>query len=303
MNMPPVVKGLLLANVIMFVLDSAMGMFGADVNLSSLLGLYYFKQPLFGIWQPLTYMFMHAGFSHIFFNMFALWMFGRIIEQVWGGQRFFIYYIICGLGAALVQELCQMTGLLNPYSMTIGASGAVYGILLAFGMIFPNERLFIIPIPFPVKAKYFVMAYAVIELVQGMGSSDGVAHFAHLGGMLFGLILILYWRNSSGTHYRLGGRNFWTDNSSSSYDRNEGSYGRDSGGGFFSKMGRMFSGKKDPDVTVRYMNDRERDYEYNARKKEENDEIDRILDKVRQSGYSSLTAEEKQRLFDASNRK
>lgn len=304
MNMPPVVKGLLLANVIMFVLDSALGMFGVNVDLSALLGLWYFKQPMFAFWQPFTYMFMHAGFSHIFFNMFALWMFGRIIEQVWGGQRFLIYYIICGLGAGLVQEICQMIGLLNPYSMTIGASGAVYGILLAFGMIFPNERLFIIPIPFPVKAKYFVMAYAVIELVQGMGSTDGVAHFAHLGGMLFGLILILYWRKSSRAHYKLGGRNFWTDNGSSSYNRNEGRYGKDNnGGGFFSKIGKMFGGKKEPEVTVRYMNDREREYEYNARKKEENDEIDRILDKVRQSGYSSLTPEEKQRLFDASNRK
>ncbi|MBR3091956.1 MAG: rhomboid family intramembrane serine protease [Bacteroidaceae bacterium] len=303
MNMPPVVKGLLLANVIMFVIDSAIPLLGWDVDLSSVLGLYYFQQPLFRPWQPFTYMFMHASFSHIFFNMFALWMFGRIIEQVWGAKRFLIYYIVCGLGAAFVQELCQMIGLLYAGAMTIGASGAVYGILLAFGMIFPNERLFIIPIPFPIKAKYFVMAYAVIELIEGMVSSDGVAHFAHLGGMLFGLILILYWRNKSTRHYNLGsGRNFWTENSSSSYSRNEGNYGK-SDEGFFSKLKKRFFGKSDPDVTVRYMNDRERDYEYNMRKKADNDEIDRILDKIRQSGYASLTAEEKQRLFDASNKK
>ena len=111
MNMPPVVKGLLLANVIMFVIDSAIPLLGWDVDLSSVLGLYYFQQPLFRPWQPFTYMFMHASFSHIFFNMFALWMFGRIIEQVWGAKRFLIYYIVCGLGAAFVQELCQMIGL------------------------------------------------------------------------------------------------------------------------------------------------------------------------------------------------
>lgn len=304
MNMPPVVKGLLLANVIMFVLDSAMAMFGWNINLSAILGLWYFKHPLFAIWQPFTYMFMHANFTHIFFNMFALWMFGRIIEQVWGGKRFLIYYIVCGLGAGLVQEVCQVTGLLHEGAMTIGASGAVYGILLAFGMIFPNERLFIIPIPFPIKAKFFVIAYAVIELIQGVGSIDGVAHFAHLGGMLFGLILILYWKNISTSKYSLGGgRNFWTDNGTSSYSRGEGSYHRKNEEGFFSKLRKKFGGKDEPEVTVRYMNDRERDYEYNRRKKEENDEIDRILDKVRQSGYASLTDEEKQRLFDASNRK
>ncbi len=302
MRMPPVVKYLLLANVIMFVIDSALSLSNFNIELSSILGLYYFKHPYFQIWQPFTYMFMHAGFSHIFFNMFALWMFGRIIEQVWGGSRFFLYYIVCGLGAAVVQEVCQMTGLLYAGAMTIGASGAVYGILLAFGMIFPNERLFIIPIPFPIKAKYFVVAYAVIELLQGLGSNDGVAHFAHLGGMLFGLILILYWKGKSYSHYKLGGRNFWTDNSSSSYSRREGNYGRNEEG-FFSKMRKRFTGKDDPEVTVRYMNDRERDYEYNARKKADNDEIDRILDKVRQSGYASLTPEEKQRLFDASNKK
>jgi membrane associated rhomboid family serine protease len=168
---------------------------------------------------------MHADFQHIFFNMFAVWMFGRTLEMVFGPKRFLIYYMVCGIGAGLVQEVVQYaeyalhlsnyegvnTGLavipmaeyLNMMT-TVGASGAVYGILLAFGMLFPNSQMFVFPIPFPIKAKFFVIGYAVIELVSGLGaSSDGIAHFAHLGGMIFGFFLILYWRkkNSNGQFY------------------------------------------------------------------------------------------------------
>lgn len=162
---------------------------------------------------------MHGGLSHLFFNMFALWMFGRILENVWGSKNFLIYFLICGIGAGVVQEIVQYVSInmdissfeqarglaLSSYDRamvysripsTVGASGSVYGILLAFGMMFPNEKLFIIPFPFPIKAKFFVIGYAIIELVTGLSNNpnDNVAHFAHLGGMLFGLILILYWR-------------------------------------------------------------------------------------------------------------
>jgi len=153
--------------------------------------------------------------------MFAVWMFGRVLEQVWGPKRFLTYYLICGIGAGLIQELVQyleyaftlsnydsvnlgiaggiipMEEYLNMMT-TVGASGAVYGILLAFGMLFPNSQMFIFPLPFPIKAKYFVIGYAVLELFLGLGGGDGVAHFAHLGGMLFGLILIIYWRKKNG---------------------------------------------------------------------------------------------------------
>jgi hypothetical protein len=188
--------------------------------------------------------------------------------------------------------------------MTIGASGAVYGILLAFGMTYPNERLFIIPIPFPIKAKYFVAFYAAIELFEGMNSSDGVAHFAHLGGMLFGLILILYWRNRV-RQQRFGKGNFWGTSSSSAdyYGGNYGSY--DKGESLLDKIKSMFAGKKrKPKMKVSYgaeaPSDRQKDYEYNARKKQDNEEIDRILDKVRKDGYANLTTEEKNKLFNAS---
>ena len=184
----------------------------------------FFHQP----WSIITYMFMHGGFSHIFFNMFAVFMFGPILEQTWGPKRFLFYYILCGIGAGLIQEGVQYIQYVIEYSQhtqvnligygvismeqylnmltTVGASGAVYAILLAFGMLFPNNRLFIFPLPFPIKAKFFVIGYAAIELWAGLANStgDNVAHFAHLGGMLFGLILILYWRkksNNNGTYY------------------------------------------------------------------------------------------------------
>ena len=190
-----------------------------------MLGLHFFLASDFKLYQLVTYMFMHADFQHIFFNMFAVWMFGRTLEQVLGSKRFLTYYMICGIGAGLAQELVQYihyatelshydsvnTGIsiipMGEYlnlMTTVGASGAVYGILLAFGMLFPNSEMFVFPLPFPIKAKFFVMGYAVIELLAGLGASgDGIAHFAHLGGMVFGFFLILYWRkkNNNGHLY------------------------------------------------------------------------------------------------------
>jgi membrane associated rhomboid family serine protease len=192
------------------------------IDLTNLLGLHFFLAPQFKLHQLFTYMFMHGGFEHILFNMFAVWMFGRVLEQVWGSKRFLIFYIVCGVGAGLCQEVAQyasylMDGL-NRYEMvntstglismsaylnlwtTVGASGAIYGILLAFGMTFPNQPIYIYFL-FPIRAKYFVAIYAALELLLGLAQTgDGVAHFAHLGGMLFGLLLILYWRKKYGNH-------------------------------------------------------------------------------------------------------
>lgn len=217
-NIPAVTKNLLIINALCF--------FGAivgeryGINVNNWLGLHFFLAPDFNPAQLITYMFMHANFQHIFFNMFAVWMFGRVLEQVWGPKRFLFYYILCGIGAGLIQEAVQymeyvvnfsqylesgteaesifVTEFLNRW-ITVGASGAVYAILLAFGMLFPNSQMFVFPIPMPIKAKYFVIGYAVLELFLGLSGGDGVAHFAHLGGMLFGLILILYWRKKNGS--------------------------------------------------------------------------------------------------------
>ena len=218
-NLPTVTKNLLINNVLCFFGMLVAKRYGIDVE--NLLGLHFFLASDFNLSQLISYMFMHANFQHIFFNMFAVWMFGRVLEQVWGPRRFLTYYLICGIGAGLIQELVQyleyaftlsnydsvnlgiaggiipMEEYLNMMT-TVGASGAVYGILLAFGMLFPNSQMFIFPLPFPIKAKYFVIGYAVLELFLGLGGGDGVAHFAHLGGMLFGLILIIYWRKKNG---------------------------------------------------------------------------------------------------------
>ena len=216
-KLPPVTKNLLIINVLCWMGTMALAKYGIDLH--KLFGLHFFLAPGFRIWQLLTYMFLHEGFQHIFFNMFAVWMFGRVMEMQWGSKRFIWFYLICGIGAGLTQELCQYVHYLLVYSnyevvaigngitipmvqyldriLTVGASGAVYGILLGYGMTYPNYQLFIIPIPFPIKAKWLVIGYVVLELGLGLRNSaaDNVAHFAHLGGMLAGFIVMLYWKH------------------------------------------------------------------------------------------------------------
>jgi len=236
-TIPPVVKNLIIINVLMLFITYVMGMRGID--LTNILGLHYIESPEFKPYQLVTHMFMHGGLMHLFFNMFALWMFGRVLESVWGPKRFFIFYFVTGLGAAvfysfvnylefhylasrMLPETVQMVmsqgteifnqgknfsdpdaGKLNLLLNvpTVGASGAVFGILLGFGMLFPNTQLMLLFPPIPIKAKYFVMGYGAIELFSGITNTGGnVAHFAHLGGMLFGFIMIKYW-NKTTTHF------------------------------------------------------------------------------------------------------
>ena len=302
-NMPTMTKNLLVINILAYIASWVLQRSGVDLN--ALLGLHFFMASDFHVYQFLTYMFLHGSFTHILFNMFALWMFGSVIERVWGPQKFLFYYIVCGVGAGIVQELVQygsymaqglsayqyvnmggaqisMDSYINMWT-TIGASGAVYGILLAFGMIFPNERLFIIPFPFPIKAKWLIVGYVVIELFSAMsGPGDGVAHMAHLGGMLFGFLLIRYWRNHPGSSQRFGrsyGQEFF-DNLKRKYDERQ-------------RNQRMHAEQTRWEETRR-----ETDEEYNQRQRQNQEEIDAILDKIRKSGYDSLTREEKQKLFD-----
>ena len=299
-------KNLLIVNFLTFVATWVLQLRGVD--LTQLLGLHFFLASDFHFYQFFTYMFLHGGFTHIFFNMFALWMFGSVIERVWGPKKFIFYYICCGIGAGVVQELVQyvnysIEGLaayqyvnaggvqmttdayINLWT-TIGASGAVYAILLAFGMIFPNERLFIIPFPFPIKAKWLVAGYIVIELVSAMsGPGDGVAHMAHLGGMLFGFLLIRYWQKHPDSSQR---------------------FGRSRGQEFFENMKRRYEQRQQDQHANRMHAEetqrrRETDEEYNARQRQNQEEIDAILDKIRKSGYDSLTKEEKKKLFDQSH--
>ena len=213
-NLPTVTRYLLIANFLIYFLSVVLLRQGWDLN--NICGLHYVSAQSFHWWQPFTYMFLHANFSHIFFNMFAVLMFGPMIEQEWGQRRFAVYYLVCGLGAAVIQEcvwalmLSNMSdvygsaALVHYASMlnTIGASGAVFGILFAFGWLYPDVPLYILFVPIPIRARVFVIIYALIELFAGLGSvagfsADNVAHFAHLGGMLFGWLLILYWKKTN----------------------------------------------------------------------------------------------------------
>lgn len=306
-NIPIVTKNLLIINVVAFLVCFVMGKDASGgYLLNEVFGLHFFMASNFHVYQLITYMFMHGGFEHIIFNMFALWMFGCVVERVWGPKKFLFYYIACGLGAGLFQELAQVvqfyliaseqlpsfgisdmwmvarnsSEVLNQWT-TVGASGAIYGILLAFGMLFPEERMFIFPLPVPIKAKYFVIGYAAIELFSAIATTgDGVAHVAHLGGMVFGFFMIRYWRKQA--------------------------MGYGNGMDAFDKLRDILGGKRNRQKFNYTQNNsyqsHQKDWDYNAKKKATQEEIDRILDKIRKSGYDSLTKEEKQMLFDQSQK-
>jgi len=239
LGLPPVVKNIIMINILMFLAYfAANSVFGIDLN--SLLGLYFPKSEQFKPLQIVTHMFMHGGFWHIFFNMYALFIFGPVLENVWGPKRFFIFYMVCGLGAAfthesviffqynhLIQSLSpgDLQVVLNDGSAyyqqgklfsepvmqslqlllntpTVGASGAIFGVLLAFGVLFPNTQLMLLFPPIPIKAKYLVAGYGALELYLAVTQpGSNIAHAAHLGGMLFGYLLIRYWRKTTNTLY------------------------------------------------------------------------------------------------------
>ena len=262
-NIPPVVKNLIIINVLLLL---ATWIFqSAGIDLVRYLGMHYPGSDRFMLHQIVTHMFMHGGIAHLFFNMFALWMFGRVLESVWGSQRFLIYYFVTGLGAVALHmfvnylEISSMQSAIEAFRNTpspeildqfvskhlsnasvqvrdfintwydeptnatyaneglrlmerilqmkmdiptVGASGAVFGVLLAFGVLFPNTQLMLLFPPIPIKAKYFVIGYGILELYLGLSRpGSNVAHFAHLGGMLFGYILIKYWNKKSNRFY------------------------------------------------------------------------------------------------------
>ena len=218
LSVPPVTMQLLIINVLMWLASLACLRFGVD--LFQWLGLHFWQASNFNVLQFFTYMFLHdtSNFYHILCNMFLLWMLGGVIERTLGAKRYLFYYITCGLGAALLQEIVwQLTlpsimdsiaasGQYFPLNevVSVGASGAIFGILLAFGMLYPNVNMYVIPFPFPIKAKWMVIGYGVLELFFGIRQiMPGIGHFAHLGGMITGIVLILYWKHN-GTIRRNG---------------------------------------------------------------------------------------------------
>jgi membrane associated rhomboid family serine protease len=270
-NIPVVTRNLLLINAVVWLLCYLFR------DLVGFLAVWGFNSGYFHIYQLVTYMFTHLEFTHLFFNMFALYMFGMVLENYWGPKRFLIYYMVTGIGAGIVQTLLNY----NSVVPTIGASGSVFGILLAFGMIFPNAPLYLFFVPIPIKAKYMVFGYGLLELVYGVAnrSGDNVAHFAHLAGMAFGIVMILYWRKNGNAY---------------GYNRNN------SIKSAWNKISGIFRKKN---VGTKEYRRPETDLEYNARRAEETREIDKILDKIKFSGYDSLSEEEKRRLFEFGKRK
>lgn len=234
-SIPTVTKNLLIINFLLYLVEILFPQF-TNNGLLRHLGLHYVASDSFNPAQVLTYMFLHDPTNplHILFNMFSLWMFGRILEQVWGGRRFFVFYMVCGIGAALVQEavwaltwqheyiaaIAKANGLtfdtmkqivdqaaasgdtgfiaamaeMKNSMMTIGASGAIFGLLLGFAFVFPDMPMYLFFIPVPIKAKWMVIGYAVLEFFLGVSGGGTIAHFAHLGGLFFGLAMLLYWK-------------------------------------------------------------------------------------------------------------
>ncbi len=281
---PPVIKALLLTNAGIFLGMIFLGNFR--------IGDFYFEQfffhsfalwPLgagFGFWQLFSYMFIHAGFTHILFNMLALWMFGMELEHVWGSRKFLIYYLLCGFGGGLANLL--IAPMFTSVGPTVGASGAVYGVLLAFGMMFPERPIYIYFL-LPIKAKYFVVMYMAFEIFS-IGSMDGIAHFAHLGGALVGFLYLMADGYQFGSPYHLP----------------------KSGDNIFSRMTGFGQTATKPDDRYGDISDvKVYDLKEETRKMDEQKaqiQIDEILDKISQNGYQSLNEEEKKILFEASKK-
>ncbi len=218
--LPVVIKNLIIINGLVWLAQITIGQ--DLISIENLFALHHFSSQFYQPWQYITYMFLHSSesFFHILFNMFALWMFGSTLENLWGPGRFLIFYLVCGLGAGITQALAltydisQYTALFDAgkisveelYMMTnvptLGASGAVMGIFAAFAYTFPNSQMIILPIPFPIKAKWALLGLAVLDLIGGVSSaSTGIAHFAHLGGALVGIIIVMIWNRNNRRHF------------------------------------------------------------------------------------------------------
>ena len=208
-NVPVAVKNIIIINVLVMIMTSL-----NENYMYEKFALFYPTSPFFHFWQPLTHMFMHGGFWHLFFNMYTLYIFGTILERVWGTKKFLIFYFVTGLGAALIHtgvEWLQMQYWMSQaaegnmaamnsihalkMTPTVGASGAIYGVLMGYAMLYPDSIMTLIFPPISLKAKWFVLIFAAIELLTGVtGTGGGIAHFAHLGGLIFGFLLIMYWK-------------------------------------------------------------------------------------------------------------
>ena len=283
---PPVIKNLLIINGVVFFFQLLMqGLTFQGVPGAYFLDHWFALNPLgynFQVWQLITYQFMHGGFMHILFNMFALWMFGIEIENMWGSKKFLIFYLMCGVAAGITQLI--FPPLFNePLAPTIGASGAIFGVLIAFAMVFPNRYIFLYFF-IPIKAKYLIIGYILLEL-YAVPQGGSIAHLAHLGGALAGFIYIMVDKK---TTFSLG--NIFR----SSSNKPKKPYNP------FGGISDAFKKKEDDVQEAKFYEIKEDDKSGKAEISQE--EIDRILDKISQSGYQNLSEKEKKILFEASKK-
>lgn len=304
-NIPPITRYLIIANVAVFficLLFAPVQKFLIDEG--ALYPVFYNANGTlhfnlhFKLWQLVSYMFLHANLPHIFFNMYSLWMFGGVIERTLGRNRFLVFYFISGIGAGLCQILMQLFTADSDLAATIGASGACYGILLAFGLLYPNQKIYLLIPPIPIKAKWLVIGYAILEAYLAFNTNSNIAHLAHLGGMLFGLLCLYNWRLWPLSKY--------------GFDRWDRMYVEEKKLNMFQRLWRDFKGlfhfRRRPKMKVYKSSQYGRSASQSAqnaaansptppRSPEEQARIDAILEKVRRSGYASLTADEKRILF------
>jgi rhomboid family protein len=304
---PPIIKMLLISNVAVYLLFNILltGFSIGNLPFDFIVAKYFALNPLkpiilsnnlqlsFYPWQLFTYMFLHANFFHLLFNMFALWMFGVELENTWGQKRFLTYYLICGVGAGLCYIL--IAPLLGPTASTVGASGAIFGVLVAFGYLFPNRNIYIYGL-IPIKAKYLVIGYMLVELFfSGSGSNDNIAHFAHVGGGVVGLIyLLIFYRGSPMKFFNNPGFkdkfSSYTSSGKRTYSPPVYSNGTNT--------------KKEDVSEAKYQDLGTTDYkkEIEMQEKLAQERIDAILDKLSEGGYQSLSEDEKKILFQESKK-
>ena len=301
---PPVIKNLIIINVAVFVLQYFLlpGVSFDGRSADEAFKLYFALWPVgefggesfFYLWQPLTYQFLHGSMSHLFFNLFALWMLGSDVEREFGARKFMIFYILSGIGAALFHLI--VTPMIGNVGPTVGASGSIFGILLAYAMLFPNRSLMIFPLFIPIRAKYFILILIGIDLLGGFGADDGIAHFAHLGGAAAGFLLFKF-GDQIGLYRFIDNIFGKAKNRPNPHQQNDNS---------------MFGSRTDDQSNV---------YKVNWQKREEapppsdstnnfsvdgeevtQAKVDEILDKISADGYQSLTEKEKQILFELSRK-
>ncbi len=301
--LPQVIKYLLIINITIFILDNFFfrNLSVGDMNLGEAMlrnfALWPLTSGLFMPWQVVTYMFMHGGFMHILINMFILWMFGFELETIWGSKKFFWYYIMCGVGAGLANLL--IAPLFTTVGPTVGASGAIYGILAAFAFLFPNRKIYLYFF-IPIKAKYLIILYMAFDLFSVIGRNDtGIAHIAHIGGAVVGIIYLLITKKSSGAGF-FGDINKGAGRFTSPFSTSG------------KKKESAFGDWQKPGTSTKKVHIKEDDYEeveehdYNKEMKDNDrsaqEKIDAILDKLSEGGYQSLTEEEKRVLFQESKK-